>query len=654
MGRLAAATAKAAITGDAAAVVGEFSGGLDLAEQAGREVENRLRGSNETDRETDAEREELEAETRKKGMRQWARRNDRTQKNADKFLDKNQEHVQDRTERFQALQKAEETFAQEQAVAQQEIRFMERQADAELEQAQAAKVVDRKRAQADVASVEAENDREIEEIRFNNEFQLRKRSADAEAEVTMKIAKLITTKRKKLSQNLGNALETLLKDRIKETEKSTAEAIKVELEQDDKEQHQAIQIRTETKRRRTETQKTTHDNEGDFHKANIDHAKYKNASRIKQQNKKWQKEQELEWALFDYELLCQETEASNKKQSLSIQKSNDLKKQRAQQFEDTKLALGLDSQTMRAQNGMALRSNLAKLFFLAIVLACEIDTFGFVMAAQHYGKIALDNSDYIILGSLITGLASYSLAILAYGCHLRKYKDEFKERGEEGTSLPDIEKLIEEPKHFNDLDFHVVSEPFELKMYHWLPLYRSFILIKEVAPDDVEALFRINALSTFTLGFNQLFCLVLTYFHQYESEGDFMQYVIYTNQLFNFLVSMIYFSTSLASKMKGVTKVAAMKYNLRERMQRDLLRYNDAMDQDAIFVGEKLAKGESATDEDSTRTVKIFHRMIERQIQELAGAKEIDLTPFSIEDKNELLRKLRIKQINAFDSVTSV
>jgi len=53
-------------------------------------------------------------------------------------------------------------------------------------------------------------------------------------------------------------------------------------------------------------------------------------------------------------------------------------------------------------------------------------------------------------------------------------------------------------------------------------------------------------------------------------------------------------------------------------------------------------------------TVQIFHKMIERQIKELTTMKEIDLSPFSIEEKFSIRKQLCIKQINAFIEATSV
>jgi len=183
--------------------------------------------------------------------------------------------------------------------------------------------------------------------------------------------------------------------------------------------------------------------------------------------------------------------------------------------------------------------------------------------------------------------------------------------------------------------------------------------MKELAPDDVEALFRINGLSTFTLGFNQMFCLMLTHFHQYPSEGVVVQYIIYSNQLFNLLVTLAYFSSSISGKMKGMTKIEAMKYNLRERMQRDNLRYQYAIGQDSLVSGAEQVEnegkhGSTVPESEASKPVKTFHRMVENQIKELAGAPEIDLSPFSMEQKFALRKELFIKQINSFQEATAV
>jgi len=651
-----------------------------------QEAVNHIDGTTEQDREENNLRNKGRHDTRMSDMKSTNERERNFHKYTSEKLDKNDRAFEKRDSSLNKLSSMEDDRIEAKAMKQLQVRQMEEEAEWEKDQAQAEARLERQRFEAEKASVEARTRNQIEKHRHDQELSKKIQMAEDETKMNLTVVDVVREHKneyhKLLMQNVHKNSKSVLDAKVKTCEKKMFKTLEAEL--DDRGMHLMLTMMKENKDGELEVTKASHENEGRLRQAQLAIEQRKLEQRLKHLKMKAEKEEELKNKHESFRLLCLELVEQNRQQTESITRATEMKTQRKQQLERTKEALGLTDKDMRAENGKALRGNFTKFFFLVIVLACELDTFGFLMAAQHYGQMAFKHSDWLILSSLVAGPLSYMTAISAYACFLRRKKTDGEPSGpsQETGLLPEIEKLQTNPKDFNALEFNVQSEPFHLKFYHFVPCYRSFILMKEQAPDDVEALFRINGLSTFTLGFNQLFCLLLSSFQDYPSDDNVIQYVIYANQFFNLVVTIIYFSSSIAGRMKGITKVEALKYNLRERMQRDILRYQFAMDQDALCSGEKDVQNDKSIMGDFGKpgspgpqgsktqgsktpgsggpiygtegTVQIFHKMIERQIKELTTMKEIDLSPFSIEEKFSIRKQLCIKQINAFIEATSV
>jgi len=156
-------------------------------------------------------------------------------------------------------------------------------------------------------------------------------------------------------------------------------------------------------------------------------------------------------------------------------------------------------------------------------------------------------------------------------------------------------------------------------------------------PDDVEALFRINGLSTFTLGFCQVACLLLGSSDGILGLGDILVQVGMITQGINVIITTIYFATPVSGSMKAVTKTEAMLYNNRESLQREYTRFIDAVKQHA-----------QRRDEQSEVVLKQFHDNANTEIEQLAHVENLDLDIFSMQQKFWIRRNLRIKEINEF------
>ena len=209
------------------------------------------------------------------------------------------------------------------------------------------------------------------------------------------------------------------------------------------------------------------------------------------------------------------------------------------------------------------------LFIILIILACEMDTLGFVMSAySNFGASLMNNILFIAMP------LAYTVAILFYvnepllncinNClhgnesqrdrNLRSLAAEVESynkihmlgpnaqrdtrgRGLGSNSISDL-KILEEPvqrniddnivylytqEHVNQFSliisnsnnvggFNTDRPP--LRIYHFFPLTRLFIFLFTPSREDINILLKVNTLSTFTLGVANLVALISKTFNK--------------------------------------------------------------------------------------------------------------------------------------------
>merc|ERR1712048_1133519 len=138
-------------------------------------------------------------------------------------------------------------------------------------------------------------------------------------------------------------------------------------------------------------------------------------------------------------------------------------------------------------------------------------------------------------------------------------------------------------------------EPFEMKFYHCVPVFRFYVIIKELETDDIEAIFRINSLSSFTLGVAQIIGIT---FHVavLQQPLSIFHMINIVSQCLNWLITILYFFGNPAVMyMKGVIQVDAMRYNDRKLLMELQKKHAELMHKSAEGIsrcGEPLAGGE--------------------------------------------------------------
>jgi hypothetical protein len=127
-----------------------------------------------------------------------------------------------------------------------------------------------------------------------------------------------------------------------------------------------------------------------------------------------------------------------------------------------------------------------------------------------------------------------------------------------------------------------------VRWFHLFPLARLFLVVSNLKADDIEVVFRLNSLSSFSLGVCQLLAVCFTVIVAGETP-NIVVYINLASQAINWLITIMYFTTSAADAMKASLVVSAVACRCREQQQADLVDYFRAVQ----TVAEDLAKSQN-------------------------------------------------------------
>lgn len=308
---------------------------------------------------------------------------------------------------------------------------------------------------------------------------------------------------------------------------------------------------------------------------------------------------------------------------------------------------------MDSSNSFMMR--LARFCYLGVIIGCELDTWGFMLGILTYWEPAALNKEEaglcyfkchnhtltLMHCLLIAGPLGYVVAMCIYMCSEEPAPPA---SGSKKERLLHITDDPEQPVHkYVELPTQPIKKTIQVEIFHICPIIRNYLLVKEPVPDDVEALFRANSLSTFTLGFAQISCMILG-----VSKGwlpwppTTILWVGIVAQVVNFFMTYLYFATSVPVMMQMSTTIEAMIATERHKLQCDLVMYNEAT-QDYCLKGKN--------DKSDAETLKKFHLKFEREIKEHAHMEALDVSSFTMEAKIGVVFYLRSKKINQFISM---
>jgi len=175
---------------------------------------------------------------------------------------------------------------------------------------------------------------------------------------------------------------------------------------------------------------------------------------------------------------------------------------------------------------------------------------------------------------LILAPLGYLIAVLMYMWYADSKLTELKKVSDVPQKLVINEFVVKQPQSekATALPKSAVSrEPIWLRYYHFLPLVRYYLIIKDQESEDVEGLFRVNSLSSFTLGTAQLVGILFQ-----QLSGQDMTIFVQINiasQAVNWLITFLYFGTTVSHTMKASTRIDALIYNTDLEMRRQYEGY---------------------------------------------------------------------------------
>jgi hypothetical protein len=302
-------------------------------------------------------------------------------------------------------------------------------------------------------------------------------------------------------------------------------------------------------------------------------------------------------------------------------------------------ALGVDIRTLMASStSFGLAAALPKVMFLFVIVGCELDYYGFIMAFASYWKLGLAPLRLI----LITGPLGYCLAIamfLAYS----SYAEGPNPSTERSTR---VQPVGTNPVRPDALAFDAEAQPLpvlvydskeaiHLKYYHFMPLCRYYLVIKDGNPSDVEGLFRVNSLSSFTLGIAQI--SGMTFLAVSGAPFDIFAKINIASQVINWGITFLYFGTSIAKRMKGSFKVDTLLYNSTAALRTEYESYLNCTQEAAQAGGGAEAKAK----------INRFHESLNFEISEFVR-QEINLNAFSMEEKYKMRQAIRKKMYSTY------
>lgn len=179
--------------------------------------------------------------------------------------------------------------------------------------------------------------------------------------------------------------------------------------------------------------------------------------------------------------------------------------------------------------------------------------------------------------------------------------------------------------------------------FRTMPLARLYLVTKNLKRDDVELIFRLNSLSSFSLGVSQLVCVGFTVL----LAGEPLNTIVMVNmmsQAINWMITFIYYASALADHMKASIAIKAVSQHLRDRQQRDLVLFFEAVRRVADDKAEEEVTGRF-NNKDGEDEVQRMKAALLAEIFFLTKC-DVNLARFSVAELLEYRRRLYKKQIH--------
>eukprot|EP00746_Dinoflagellata_sp_MGD_P158535 gnl/MRDRNA2_/MRDRNA2_86493_c0_seq1.p1 gnl/MRDRNA2_/MRDRNA2_86493_c0~~gnl/MRDRNA2_/MRDRNA2_86493_c0_seq1.p1 ORF type:complete len:489 (-),score=136.69 gnl/MRDRNA2_/MRDRNA2_86493_c0_seq1:477-1943(-) len=255
------------------------------------------------------------------------------------------------------------------------------------------------------------------------------------------------------------------------------------------------------------------------------------------------------------------------------------------------------------------------LMFLLVLVGCEIDLIGFALAFGDYWYM-----DVVIIQILLITMPCGYLFAVFFLC--RKAPEKNK-----NAILTWARKKL---------------KVMDLKFYHFVPIFRYFLVIKEKTAEDVEATFRVNSLSSFTLGVAEISGMMFLLYIQKQEMTLFVKINI-ISQGINWFITILYFLTPVSAKMFSQLHLASLNEKTDDDLREKYMTYLHLLVRASNIINGK-------EDQKARQDVEDFEASVDAEIFHISALtkRTLALDQVDMKAKLEALRLLRRKEISLF------
>jgi len=267
--------------------------------------------------------------------------------------------------------------------------------------------------------------------------------------------------------------------------------------------------------------------------------------------------------------------------------------------------------------------------FLFVLVGCEIDLMGFALSFGDYWSM-----DVIIIQILLVVMpCGYLIAVLLY-LFLKKPQSIHPDDGTgNNVRIPYAKQK---------------TKTMDLQFYHFVPIFRYYLVIKEETAEDIEATFRVNSLSSFTLGVAQISGMLFLLLVKQQSMTIFIKINI-ISQAVNWFITVLYFLTPVSSMMGGQLHVSS----LNEKTDTDLRQmYTEYLGLRSEASNHMLKESQKA---EKQRALRNFELTVHAEIYHIGNTSDdlLALDQIDMRSKLDALRLLRRKDNVQFSRIGS-
>jgi len=191
---------------------------------------------------------------------------------------------------------------------------------------------------------------------------------------------------------------------------------------------------------------------------------------------------------------------------------------------------------------------------LIVVSGCEIDLYGFGMSFLSYWNMDVGAGIYVVRALLIACPVGHFVAVLMYMMYFQEEEDRMARENQEQPEQVVNEHITGNIAGKKERTIVAFKAPrlkrngIQMRFYPFLPIFRFYLVVKEREADDIEALFRVNSLSSFSLGMAQIVSISFTSFVA-GTPLDIFLYINIASQCVSSFITLVYFVTPLSSLM---------------------------------------------------------------------------------------------------------